>query len=122
MSYHAIIYYVSFIIAINLWMKISLLENLPKGMAKVTHCMTLTRLLRNGLTYSRLQSLFESAESTLDFYDKLKDIGVDRKAAKSMASHLASSGLTCRGAIEKDIRSKYEEPTSNEQRKLMSSL
>lgn len=86
-------------------------------MAKVTHCMTLTRLLRNGLTYTRLQSLFEAAESTLDFYDKMKDIGIERKAAKSIAGHLASSGLTCRGAVEKDSRADDEVSMVDERRK-----
>ncbi|XP_066929718.1 uncharacterized protein [Clytia hemisphaerica] len=81
-------------------------ENLPKGMAKVTHNMTLNRLLRNGLTYSRLISFFESAECTFDFYDKLKDMGIERKASKSLAAHLLSLGYCCRGAIEKEQRNK----------------
>ena len=80
------------------------IDKLPKGMAKVTHNMTLTRLLRNGLTYSRLISFFESAHNTLDFYDKLKDIGIERKASKSLASHLLTMGYLCRGAIENEQR------------------
>ena len=74
-------------------------------MAKATYAMTLSRLLRNGLTHARLQALFESSESTLDFYDRLKQIGIDRKAAKSMAARLISSGLMCRGGIEKEAKS-----------------
>ena len=85
-------------------LSIFFLDKLPKGMAKVTHNMTLTRLLRNGLTYSRLISFFESAQNTLDFYDKLKDIGIERKASKSLASHLLTMGYCCRGAIESEQR------------------
>ena len=73
-------------------------------MAKVTHKMTLSRLLRNGLTYSRLISFFESAQCTYDFYDKLKDMGIERKASKSVAAHLLTMGYYCRGAIEKEQR------------------
>lgn len=88
-------------------------------MAKVTHSMTLTRLLRNGLTHARLQALFESSESTLDFYDRLKQVGIDRKAAKSMAARLVSSGLMCRGGIEKD--SKLNDSDNQKNRKAISS-
>ena len=71
-------------------------------MAKVTHTMTLKRLLRNGLTYTRLQEFFEAATSYLDFFDKLKDIGIDRKASKAMARNLSAMGLKCRGGSIKE--------------------
>ena len=48
---------------------------MPAGLAKVTHTMTLKRLLRNGLTHDRLKEVFQSSVSFLDFYDKMKDIG-----------------------------------------------
>lgn len=50
--------------------------------------MTLARLLRNGLTFSKLISHFESSRGVFEFYDKLKDIGIERKAAKSIADFL----------------------------------
>lgn len=88
-------------------------DNLPEGMAKVTHTMTLKRLLRNGLTYTRLQDLFKSSISYLDFYDKLNDVGVDRKAAKAIASRLSSMGLQCEGGLT-EIKNSEEVQVSNE--------
>jgi len=72
-------------------------DNFPKGLAKVTHTMTLKRLLRNGLTLKRLQELFEGSVSQLEFYDALKDVGIERKASKAMASRLGSMGYVCKG-------------------------
>ena len=80
------------------------LENLPSGMAQVTHTMTLRRLLRNGLTYQRLQCLFQGSISFMDFFEKLNDIGIERKAAKAIASQFGSMGLSCRGSVEEDDR------------------
>ena len=84
-------------------------DNLPKGLSKTTHTMTLHRLLRNGLTYKRLQVFFESSVSYLDFYERLQELGIDRKAAKSMASRFSSMGLMCKGC-----REEYDERTGKE--------
>ena len=71
--------------------------------------MTLHRLLRNGLTYKRLQAFFENSVSYLDFYERLQELGIDRKAAKSMASRFSSMGLMCKGC-----REEYDERTGEE--------
>ena len=79
-------------------------DNLPPDLAKVTHNMTLKRLLRNGITYVELQNLFKSSISFLDFFARLNDMGIERKAAKSIAQRLSSMGLCCSGAVSADNR------------------
>jgi len=65
--------------------------------------MTLSRLLRNGLTFSKLISHFESSRGVFEFYDKLKDIGIERKAAKSIADFLVRDHKPT-GAVEEEAR------------------
>ena len=81
-------------------------ENLPK-MSLAAHAMTSARLLRSGLTYSRMQAFFESCTSFMDFFDKLKDMGITRSSAKSIALKLDGMGLRCRG-IDESIESNYK--------------
>ena len=73
-------------------------NNLPPDLAKVTHNMTLKRLLRNGITYVELQNLFTNSISFLDFFARLDGMGIERKAAKSIANRLSSMGLSCEGS------------------------
>ena len=42
-------------------------DNLPKGLSKATHTMTLHRLICNSLTYKRLHVFFENSVSGLTF-------------------------------------------------------
>lgn len=79
-------------------------DNLPENMAKASHAMTLNRLLRNGLTYSRLISLFESSSNTYDFFDKLKDIGIERKCSKAIAAQLISMNYCCGNDVQLNKR------------------
>ena len=63
--------------------------------------MTSKRLIREGITYDRLQRIFEDCCSFMDFFEFLKERGIERKVAKFIALRFGGMGLQNQGALAK---------------------
>ena len=55
------------------------------------------KLFRSHLTYDTLQAIFENCCSFMDFYEALKDRGIDRRTAKHFACQFGGMGLRNQG-------------------------
>jgi len=62
--------------------------------------MAIKKLLREGITYNSLRTIFEECCSFLDFYEAMKSYGIERKVSKVMALHFSGKGLHNQGARE----------------------
>ena len=60
--------------------------------------MSIKKLLKDGITYNSLITIFEECCSFLDFYETMKTYGIERKVAKVMALHFSGKGLRNQGA------------------------
>ena len=60
--------------------------------------MSIKKLLKEGITYNSLITIFEECCSFLDFYETMKTYGIERKVAKVMALHFSGKGLHNQGA------------------------
>ena len=60
--------------------------------------MAIKRLLKEGVTYNSLRTIFEECCSFLDFYETMKSYGIERKVAKVMALHFSGKGFLNQGA------------------------
>ena len=60
--------------------------------------MAIKKLLKEGVTYNSLRTIFEECCSFLDFYETMKSYGIERKVAKIMALHFSGKGFLNQGA------------------------
>ena len=60
--------------------------------------MAIKKLLKEGVTYNSLRTIFEECCSFLDFYETMKSYGIERKVAKVMALHFSGKGFLNQGA------------------------
>ncbi|XP_068706237.1 uncharacterized protein [Montipora foliosa] len=60
--------------------------------------MSVKKLLKEGITYNSLISIFEECCSFMDFYETMKTYGIERKVAKVIALHFSGKGLENQGA------------------------
>ena len=60
--------------------------------------MAIKKLLKEGVTYNSLRTIFEECCSFLDFYETMKSYGIERKVAKVMALHFSGKGFHNQGA------------------------
>ena len=88
---------------------------IAEKLAKLDACsknMTVKRLLRDGITYDQLKLIFERSASFLEFFQCLKDRGIERKVAKVIALQLGGLGLQNQG-YQENVSSGLD-ATSNE--------
>lgn len=60
--------------------------------------MAIKKLLKEGITYNSLITIFEECCSFLDFYETMKSYGIERKVSKVVALHFSGKGLENQGA------------------------
>ena len=60
--------------------------------------MAIKKLLKEGVTYNSLRTIFEECCSFLDFYETMKSYGIERKVTKVMALHFSGKGFLNQGA------------------------
>ena len=60
--------------------------------------MSIKKLLKEGITYNSLTTIFEECCSFLDFYETMKTYEIERKVSKVMALHFSGKGLHNQGA------------------------
>lgn len=64
-----------------------------------SRAMSSKRLIREGLTYDLLKTVFQKCSSYMDFWQTLKKIGIDRKVAKHFTSQFGAMGLENQGSL-----------------------
>lgn len=72
--------------------------------------MAIKKLLKEGVTYNSLRTIFEECCSFLDFFETMKRYGIERKVAKVMALHFSGKGFDNQGA--KPYSKLHEEKTT----------
>lgn len=75
--------------------------------------MAIKKLLKEGITYNSLITIFEECCSFLDFYETMKSYGIERKVAKVIALHFSGKGLENQGAREYSKLHEEKKATSN---------
>ena len=75
--------------------------------------MAIKKLLKEGITYNSLITIFEECCSFLDFYETMKSYGIERKVAKVIALHFSGKGVENQGAREYSKLHEEKQVTSN---------
>ena len=65
--------------------------------------MSVKKLLKDGITYDQLKVIFERSASFMEFFQYLKERGIERKVAKIIALQLSGIGLQNQG-YQEDIK------------------
>lgn len=72
-----------------------------ENLCKLDACsknMSIKKLLKEGITYNSLKTIFEECCSFMDFYETMKSYGIERKVSKVIALHFSGKGLENQGA------------------------
>ena len=75
--------------------------------------MAIKKLLKEGITYNSLITIFEECCSFLDFYETMKSYGIERKVAKVIALHFSGKGLENQGARQYSKLHEEKQATCN---------